>query len=76
MEKLTVEIIPSGYTGLTPQKVEDALNYYFGSMASFSVMEVSQQSAEEQKGICNCVGDDDFNHLERCPRYVAPPRQS
>lgn len=38
-EKLVVEINTSGYTGLTPEKVEKALSYYFGSMVRFSVKE-------------------------------------
>jgi hypothetical protein len=49
MEKLLVTISVSGYTGMTPSKIEQALNYYFGSMVDISVVETAQQNREQME---------------------------
>lgn len=49
MQKIAVVITAKGYTGLTAENIEKALDYYFGSRSlrvSFSVTETSQQMRE------------------------------
>jgi hypothetical protein len=48
MQKITVAISANGFTGLTAESVEKALNHYFGSptlKVSFSVTEVVEFAA-------------------------------
>jgi hypothetical protein len=49
MQKIAVEILAKGYTGLTAENIEKALSYYFGSPSlgvSFSVTEADQHSVQ------------------------------
>jgi hypothetical protein len=48
MQKITVAISANGFTGLTAESIEKALNHYFGSptlKVSFSVTEVVEFAA-------------------------------
>jgi len=49
MQKITVEIVANGFTGLTAENIEKALGHYFGSPSlrvSFAVTEAAQQSVQ------------------------------
>lgn len=49
MQKIVVEIASKGYTGLTAENIEKALNHYFGSSdlkVSFSVSVAAEQRVQ------------------------------